>query len=256
MTELHAKVKGQGDPVIVLHGLFGSAENLGGIARALSETYEVHSLDARNHGRSFHNNDVSYPAMASDVLAYMDGAGMEKAILLGHSMGGKTAMEVALTAPDRVAALVVADIAPVAYEVDRHGRIFEGMNAVDMSRVSSRADAEAQLAPYIEEDGVLPFLLTNLRRGEDGNYGWRVNLAALQAGYADIIGANRQAVYDGPVLFIKGGDSPYLMAEHRDAVLARFPKAQVKVIEGTGHWLHAQKPETFNRLVLEFLASA
>lgn len=261
--ELNYRISGQGDPLILLHGLFGSLENLGGIAQRLEDDWQVHALDARNHGRSPHSGDMDYAAMAADVIAYMDARGLEKAALLGHSMGGKTAMQVALNAPGRVSALIVADIAPVTYR-PRHDAVMEGLKQVDLEQVKSRQDADRMLSEYVEMLPVRQFLLKNLQRVPTDEqksgaavFRWRLNLPVIQACYDNLAAAPDGAgPYAGPTLFIKGEDSPYIQEKHRDTVLSLFPGADVKVIQGTGHWLHAEKPDTFATLCRRFLQDA
>ena len=252
-VELAASVNGDGPPVILLHGLFGAGDTLGGIRRRLARDYQVHSLDLRNHGDSPHTDSMTYPEMATDVLAYMDRVGLSKASLLGHSMGGKVAMEAALMAPERVARLIVADIAPVAYE-PHHDNIEKALRALDPGRVRSRREADSVLAESIEERGVRQFLLTNLVPS-DGGFRWRMNVPGILACYDQIMaGPHTDGVYEGPTLFIRGAESDYIQAKHRDAVTGYFPEAELKVIPEVGHWLHAEKPELFARICQRFLA--
>lgn len=252
-VELNAGVKGEGSPLLLMHGLFGAGDTLGGVRRRLAPDYEVHSLDLRNHGDSPHTGSMSYPEMASDVLAYMDRAGLGQAHLLGHSMGGKTAMELALMAPERVQRLIVADIAPVAYE-PHHDAIHSALEAFDPAVVKSRREADGVLSEYIEEKGVRQFLLTNLVPS-DGGFRWRMNVPGILACYEQIMaGPSTDGVYEGPTLFIRGGGSDYIQSSHQDAVLHYFPSAELKVIPDVGHWLHAEKPELFGRICQRFLA--
>lgn len=252
-VELAASVSGEGPPVVLLHGLFGAGDTLGGIRRRLAREYQVYSLDLRNHGESPHTDSMSYPEMAGDVLAYLDRAGLAEASLLGHSMGGKVAMEVALMAPGRVTRLIVADIAPVAYE-PHHDNIERALRTLDPSRVRSRREADTVLAESIEERGVRQFLLTNLVPA-DGGFRWRMNVPGILACYDQIMaGPHTSGVYEGPTLFIRGGNSDYIQAEHRDAVTGYFPNVDLKVIPEAGHWLHAEKPELFARICQRFLA--
>lgn len=251
-VELNAGVKGEGRPLLLLHGLFGAGDTLGGIRRRLAPEYEVHSLDLRNHGDSPHTDSMSYPEMAADVLAYMDRAGLGEVCLLGHSMGGKAAMELALMAPERVERLIVADIAPVAYE-PHHDEIQEALEAFDPAAVKSRREADAFLAEHIGEKGVRQFLLTNLVPS-DGGFRWRMNVPGILACYQQIMaGPATDGVFEGPTLFIRGGDSDYIQSSHQDAVLGYFPNAELKMIPDVGHWLHAEKPELFARICQRFL---
>lgn len=260
-VELHYRISGEGRPLILLHGLFGSLDNLGVIARGLEGDWQVHALDQRNHGKSPHTDGMTYPQMADDVLAYMDAQGIEKAMVLGHSMGGKVAMQLALKAPDRIAGIIVADIAPVAYQ-PRHDHVLEGLKAVKTGKITSRQEADRALSEYVEEAGVRQFLLKNLaplsaaeRAGSAARYRWRLNLAAIDRSYPHLSAAPEgDGPYDGPVLFLKGAESAYIQSKHRDTITRLFPKADLRVIEGTGHWLHAEKPDTFVALCRRFLA--
>lgn len=261
-VKLNHRISGNGDPVILLHGLFGSMENLGGVAQRLQDEYQIHALDQRNHGRSPHTESMDYPAMARDVLAYMDAQGLERAAILGHSMGGKAAMQVALLAPERVARLIVADIAPVTYQ-PRHDAILEGLASLDVATIETRQQADEALAHYVETPQIRQFLLKNLQRvpdgerqaGEQGVFRWRLNLPVIQASYSNLAAApEAPAPYNGPVLFIKGADSAYIQDKHRAEVARLFPHASLRVIEGTDHWLHFEKPDTFAALCRQFLA--
>ncbi len=260
-VELHHQISGEGEPLILLHGLFGSLDNLGVIARALQDQWQIHALDQRNHGKSAHANTMTYPEMADDVLAYMDAQGLEKATILGHSMGGKVAMQLALKAPDRVAGIIVADISPVTYH-PRHDAVLEGLKAVDTAALKSRQDADRTLSEYVEEAGVRQFLLKNLmpiptaEKDDSGaRYRWRLNLPVIDRSYARLAAAPEgEGPYEGPVLFIKGADSPYIQTRHRDTIMQLFPNAELKIIEGAGHLLHAEKPDDFVALCRRFLS--
>lgn len=253
IVELNAGVKGQGPPLMLMHGLFGAGDTLGGVRRRLTSDYAVHSLDLRNHGDSPHTESMSYPEMAADVLAYMDSLGLDQAHLLGHSMGGKIAMELALMAPQRVARLIVADIAPVVYE-PHHDAIQQALETLDPAAVKSRREADAVLSQYIAEKGVRQFLLTNLVPAQ-GGFRWRMNVPGILACYKQIMAApTADGVYKGPTLFIRGGNSDYIQSSHQDAVQRFFPNADLKVIPEVGHWLHAEKPELFARVCHRFLS--
>lgn len=252
MVMLHSRERGQGEPLVLLHGLFGSGDNLGGIARQLEDDYTVISMDLRNHGRSPHASSISYQAMADDVIETMENLNVPKAAIFGHSMGGKVAMQLALTASGVVTKLIVADIAPVAYGRNHDG-ILEGMRAVKDAAPQSRDGAQDILNKFVKEPDVLSFLMTNWRRLENGRWGWRINLDVVVNKYQDIAAAPEGKPYQGPTLFIRGGNSDYIRPEHRDAILALFPQATVKTVEGTGHWLHAEKPDLVARVVSRFL---
>ena len=247
---------GSGPAVILMHGLFGSGGNLGALARSLAEQYCVHSLDLPNHGRSAWMEQASLPRMADAIMTWMDGQGLTQASLVGHSLGGKLAMEIALTAPQRCSALVVADIAPVPYP-PHHDDVFAALDAVSDARVGSRNEAAEIMSAHLEEEGVIQFLLMSLNRGDDGSYNWRFNLEGIKQDYAAVRAEpDVDAPYQGPVLFIKGGDSDYILPEHRERVLQLFPRAEMKIMPGCGHWLHAQQPALFNGIVTRFLSQA
>lgn len=249
---LYSRTRGEGDPVILIHGLFGSMENLGAQARALSERFCVHSVDLPNHGRSPHSTQMTLASMAAQLREWMDEQSLERAHIIGHSLGGKVAMELALTNPERCHKLAVLDIAPVQYE-PRHNDVFAAFNAVDPALLGDRKDADALMKPYVSELAVRSFLLKNLVKVEQ-SFAWRMNLPALTASYHELIGQNRcDATFDGPVLFIKGGDSSYITEAYRDAIGSRFPQAKLNIVPATGHWLHAEKPEQVARILARFL---
>ncbi|GGC69874.1 alpha/beta fold hydrolase [Marinobacter halophilus] len=259
-VELNDRISGKGAPLILLHGLFGSLDNLGGVARRLEDGWQVHALDQRNHGSSPHTDDMDYPAMAADVIAYMDARGLHQAAILGHSMGGKVAMQVALSYPERVKAIVVADIAPVTYKA-RHDAVLDGMKSLDLKGITTRQEADTQLAKFVDIPGVRQFLLKNLERipadqitDPDQTFRWRLNLPVIEACYQKLAAAPEgKGPYEGPVLFIKGADSAYIQEKHQETIRQMFPAAELKIIQGTGHWLHAEKADTFATLCRKFL---
>lgn len=246
-----------GTPLLVMHGLFGSISNWAWHSRKLAETYRVFVLDMRNHGASPHSEHMTYPVMAEDVKRFMDDHGIEKAMVLGHSMGGKVAMQLALSWPERVEKLVVADISPVYYGGNgkgEHDDIFKGLNAIDLTTLQNRKQADEVLAQWEPDEIVRQFLLSNLVRSDAGGFEWRINLQALQENYEALRDAPQsQGQYPGPVLFVRGDESRYIQSRHKEEILSLFPAAQVKTIMQTGHWLHAEKPETFFRIVSDFL---
>ncbi|HLV78464.1 MAG TPA: alpha/beta fold hydrolase [Marinobacter sp.] len=260
-VELNYRITGQGEPLVLLHGLFGSLENLGGIARRLEDRWQIHALDARNHGSSPHTDEMNYPAMAADVVAYLDSQGLEQASILGHSMGGKVAMQVALNYPERVSSIIVADIAPVTYQ-HGHDAILEGMKNLDLYGVRSRKQADERLAGFVDELGVRQFLLKNLERipaaeqsDRERIFRWRLNLPVIDACYPNLTAAPEgPGPFQGPVLFIKGGNSAYIQDKHQASIRELFPRVELKVIEGTGHWLHAEKADVFAGLCRDFLS--
>lgn len=250
--KLNFNRQGRGPAVILLHGLFGSSSNLAKAAKALCDDFSVYQVDLRNHGLSPHCADMDYPSMAADIIEFMNDQNIEHANLLGHSMGGKVAMQVALNYPERVNKLIVADIAPVTYP-HHHNPVLEGLQSLENSKLQSRQQADEKLAEFVFEAQVRAFLLKNLLRKQDGNYGLRLNLEAIVNHYEALGQAPTGTPFNGPTLFLKGLDSAYIQTKHRDEVLTLFPAAKMQVISGAGHWLHSDKPDTFNRLVKQFL---
>lgn len=243
-------------PVLVLiHGLFGDADNLAVIRRHFEHTHRVISIDLPDHGQSPGTEHFTLEDCVSGVLEVLAQEHVSRAAILGHSLGGKVAMLLALTHPQVVSSLIVADIAPVRYD-PRHNNVIAGLRGVDLATVSTRQDADRQLALHIEEPGVRQFLLKSLYQAEPGQWQWRFNIENLADSYEDIRSfPTLTAQFDGPVLFIKGGRSDYLDAKYRDSVVRYFPNAKARVIEHAGHWLHAEDPKQFNHLAERFLAS-
>ena len=250
--QLNYKLMGQGPVVIIMHGLFGSLENLNIIAKALSHNYTVINVDLRNHGSSFHSESMSYENMANDILSLFNILDITKAHIVGHSMGGKVAMQFTTLYSDMVDKLVVLDIAPVTYH-SRHDNVIDALNAVDNANVSTRSEADILMKPYLNEVGVRQFLLKSLVKAEQG-YQWKFNLDGITENYHHIISNinGSDACYNS-TLFIKGSQSDYILPEHRDSIVSLFPNSKAKVIHGAGHWLHAEKPEAVNRSIIDFL---
>lgn len=240
-------------PVLLAHGLFGSGKNLGGLARRLSETRRVLSVEMRNHGDSFHDPDHSYPALADD-LAQVIAAHGDQADVVGHSMGGKAAMMLALTQPARVRKLVVMDIAPFGYSHTQTALI-DAMEAVDLTGVRLRSEVDRQLAEHIPEPSVRAFLLQSLDLKSEPPR-WKFNLTALRDQMANLVGwpANApQASFDGPVLVLAGADSEYCREPQVEAIRDHFPQAKIRYFAGAGHWLHADRPNEVAEAIADFL---
>lgn len=245
-----------GPPLLVLHGLFGSLANLGWHSKQLAEDFAVIGVDLRNHGDSPHAGEMDYPVMAEDVKELMDALAIKPAALIGHSMGGKVAMQLALSHPDYVERLLVVDIAPVTYSAtnDGHRQIMEAMKALDLATLGNRADAEARLSEVIEDEATRKFILTNLTRSDDGTYHWRLNLDAIERHYDHLREKPEgEGPYEGPTLFVRGDLSRYVHKKHEPEILALFPQAGVKSVMETGHWVHAEKPQVFQKIVRDFL---
>jgi len=249
---LNYQIKGDGEPLVILHGLFGTLENWGSQIKTLAEHFQVIAVDMRNHGRSPHSDEMSYPAMADDIAELMTHLELDSALILGHSMGGKAAMQLALSHPEKVKRLIIADISPVQY-TPHHDDVFEGLFAINLENLKSRSEADKVLAEKVPELSVRAFLLKNLYRNESGGFSWRMNLPALHSEYIHISKPPAGKPFQGPTLFIKGANSDYILPEHREQILELFPTATYKLIQGAGHWPHAEKPELFSKLVLNFL---
>ena len=242
--------------LVFLHGLFGSSANWRGIARRFEADHHVVVPDLRNHGRSPHADGVSYAAQATDIAELLDRLGISRGILVGHSMGGKVAMQLALSHPDRVAGLVCVDIAPVRYPLDRFGPVFEAFAAVDPATLESRQQADERMAPYLPARAVRSYMLQNLIREEQG-WRWRLNLATLERGMAELSAfpPAEQAEYLGESLFVYGGNSPYVKPEHAVLIRRLFPYARLRQIVGAGHWVYADQPQAFGDALANFLVS-
>ena len=250
---LHFESIGHGPPLVVLHGLFGSLDNWRAVSNKLAGHFQVLAVDQRNHGRSFHSPNMSYPLMAEDIFEFLERQGLGCASLLGHSMGGKTAMEFALRYPGRVDKLIVADIAPRAYP-PRHQDILDALLSLDLAACGSRQQMEAALAPAIRDKLTRQFLLKSVERNAQGAFGWRMNLQGIADNYGRLCEALDQGrACSRPVLFIGGAKSDYLVAEDFDPIHRLFPHAQFQSLAGAGHWVHADAPQAFAGLVLEFL---
>ncbi|EAR14417.1 alpha/beta fold hydrolase [Robiginitalea biformata] len=256
MERLHANVLGEGTPLIILHGFLGMSDNWKTLGkRYADEGFRVHLLDQRNHGRSFWSDAFNYPLMAQDLERYMDRNQLGQAILLGHSMGGKTAMTFATAFQDRVKRLLVADIGPRQYP-PHHQHILEALEALPLGQIQSRGEADEKLSEYLPDWGIRQFLLKNLYWQGPRQLGFRFNLDVLKDSM-EAIGAAlpESAWYDGPTLFIRGGNSDYIGESDREGILAHFPNARIESVPGAGHWLHAEKPDAFFRLSCDFMKS-
>jgi len=251
---LNFKKYGSGHPLIILHGMFGMLDNWHSLARKFAEHFEVYLVDQRNHGKSPHSDEMDYYVMANDLGEFMKQNDIDSAFIIGHSMGGKTAMQFAVENNHKVDKLIVVDISPKKYEPG-HQEIFDALFSVNLEEIESRKEAEAKIAETIEEPGVRQFLLKNLdRKGK--KYQWKANLNIIHKNYLDIIG-NSLGPYDefgGPTMFIKGGNSDrYIDIDDWGEIVGHFPKALLETVEDAGHWVHAEKPEELYELVLGFL---
>jgi pimeloyl-ACP methyl ester carboxylesterase len=251
---LHSQIIGTGTPFVILHGFLGMSDNWKSLGkRFAAQGYQMHLIDQRNHGRSFHDPVFSYQAMAADLLLYCEHHNLDQVVLLGHSMGGKTAMEFAVTNPERVTKLIIADIAPRHYD-EHHQDVLKGLGLLDLSIINSRAKADQVLANYIKEPGLRLFLLKNLYWIEKKQLALRVNLPVVtkeisQVGKALAI----TAVFDKETLFVRGDNSSYITSLDETSIQKQFPKSQIKTVSNAGHWLHAENPEQFHQIVVDFL---
>ncbi len=250
--ELNFKQFGQGDPIIILHGLFGMLDNWQTIAKQLAEHHTVFIVDQRNHGKSPHHPDFDYAIMADDLRCFMEENWIYNAHLIGHSMGGKAVMQFALEYPEMVNKLIVVDIAPKAY-VGGHQTIFEALFALDLEQVQNRKEAEAKLMEYIPEFGVRQFLLKNLSRKKEGGYAWKMNLEAIHDHYQDILSKIDGDSVETDTLFIRGSKSKYIKDEDQEDIRQLFPNHSLKTIEDAGHWVHAEQPQQLLAMVRHFL---
>lgn len=246
---LHAVEAGDGPPLVLLHGLFGNAHNFRTAQRALAARFRVIALDLRNHGASPHADPMSYAALAGDVRETLAAVGALPAIVVGHSMGGKTAMRLALDAPGDVARLVVVDIAPVAYPPHFVAHL-AAMQTIAAAPVLSRAEADAMLSAAEPDPRARAFLMQNLRPGAPP--GWRIAVDAIATSLPAIATWDAPGIYDGPTLFIAGGASGYITPATHAAIAAQFPRARVETLPGIGHWVHADAPDAFLELVTSF----
>jgi len=266
--DLHYRHIGKGPPLIVLHGLYGSSDNWITVGRILSEKFEVFLPDQRNHGNSPHSKEHNYMLLKNDLLGFMDRQNINKAIIIGHSMGGKVAMFFAADYPERIQSLIVVDISPGSYkslqepmnQITLHMNIISTMMAVNFSEVKSRTDVDSQLATGIPSRRIRQFLLKNVTRDNKGKYSWKLNIGALYNNLPEIMdGLNIQRITKGdklkdfPVLFIKGEKSDYITESDYPAIYTLFPEAEIVSIPGAGHWLHAEQPELFIKTVTGFL---
>jgi pimeloyl-ACP methyl ester carboxylesterase len=253
-VELYVESQGSGTPLLILHGLFGSSRNWQGIATRLADAFQVHTIDLRNHGQSAQHPDMSYRAMAEDLEFLCARLGLGSVYVIGHSMGGKAAMQWALQYPGSIARLVVVDIAPVSY-LRTYAGLIDALLSLPLAELRNRAAAEERLRSHVPERPLRLFLLQNLRFDE-GTAHWRVNLPFIRAALPEIMGAPdlpHDAVFPGPVQFVLGAHSDTVQPEHRAVIHRHFPTARFDTIADAGHWPHADQPERFLDRVRRFL---
>jgi esterase len=253
--KLNFKKSGQGQPLIILHGLFGSLDNWQTLARQFSEHFTTYIVDQRNHGQSPQSEEWTYEAMVNDLVELIEDENIKQPVILGHSMGGKIAMFFAVQHPELLDKLIVADIAPRKYE-PHHDKIIEALYAVDVENISSRKEAEDRLSQHINDFGTKQFLLKNLywKDVEAKKLDWRFNLEVIAKNIEKIGMAvpDNKPAEDLSTLFIGGSNSNYIQEKDHQTIKKVFPKAEIKTIDGAGHWLHAEKPQEFFELVKDF----
>ena len=251
--KLNFRKTGTGEPLIILHGLFGSADNWFSIAKELEKDYTLYLIDQRNHGDSPHSEDWNYQLMATDLKELMDDQGIESAYLMGHSMGGKTAMAFALQFPEKVKKLIVADISPRYYPL-HHQEILKGLNAIPVDQIKSRKEADDILAKYVSNIGIRQFLLKSLGRNEAGGFEWKVNLKVITE-KIEIVGdeINSDRPFENPTLFMGGENSDYIQESDKADISMLFPNSNIIYIKNAGHWLHAEQPGPVIETVRAFL---
>ena len=250
---LHSKILGKGEPFLILHGFLGMGDNWKTLANKFAENYEVHLIDQRNHGRSFHSDEFDYELLVADLHNYITHYNLENVILLGHSMGGKTVMLFAVEFPKLVKKLMVADISPRYYPPHHHD-ILTALNSVDFSVQKSRNEIEEVLKEYIPQFGIRQFLMKNVMRKSKDEFAFRFNLESLTENYEEItVPLPSFTQFDGDTLFLSGENSGYIGEEDVALIEAHFPKAKIITIKNGGHWLHADNPTDFYNEVMSFL---
>jgi len=251
---LHSQILGEGTPFLILHGFLGMGDNWKTLGNEFAQLgYQVHLIDQRNHGRSFHAEEFSYEIMSEDLYEYCEQLQLDHILLLGHSMGGKTAMQFATTYPEIVEKLIVVDIGPKAYP-QHHQDILKALSLLDFTEINSRGEADEVLSAYIKEFGVRQFLLKNLYWKEKGQLGFRMNLEVLTEKIEEVgRPLAEDAVFEKPTLFIAGGASGYIEPLDELLISRHFPQAKIEIVPNAGHWVHAENPQEFYRVVEGFL---
>lgn len=253
MPILHSLILGKGEPLLILHGFFGMGDNWKTLANKFAENYQVHVIDQRNHGRSFHSEDFTFDLMVEDVMDYLEYHDLVTVNFLGHSMGGKVAMLFAITYPHLVHKLIVADIAP-RYYPPHHQFILEALHAVDFSKVRSRDEVDDIFKKYIPEFGIRQFLLKNVYRKTKEQLAYRFNLESLSNNVEEVgDGLPAFSQFEGETLFLKGENSGYISHDDEVLIKTHFPNSRIVIITNAGHWLHAENPSDFYQNIFNFL---
>jgi len=254
MQLLHSTIQGKGQPFLILHGYFGMSDNWKTLGNQFAENYEVHLIDQRNHGRSFHSNDFDYELLVEDVYAYIQHYNLKKIILLGHSMGGKVAMLFAVTYHEFIDKLIIADISPKYYQ-PHHQSILVALNSVNFSLHNTRSKVEEALRIYMKDEGVLQFMLKNVYRKNKESLAFRFNLHSLTLNNSEVGEALPSFThFDGQTLFLRGENSNYITSEDAPLIEAHFANSKIVTVKNAGHWLHAENPTQFYAEISAFLA--
>jgi esterase len=251
--KLHFKKFGSGPPLIILHGVFGSSDNWKTLANHLMITFEVYLVDQRNHGLSPHSDDLNYQVMTDDLKELLHNAQIEKCCLLGHSMGGKTAMNFAVQYPEKIMKLIIVDIAPKRYP-PHHQNILQGVHSLKINEINTRKEADDLLSTTINNSGIRQFILKNLSRNPEGLFYWKINWKAIEDNI-QAIGAPLLShdLFTGEVLFIRGAQSDYILNEDEPLLKKNFPNAVLMTIQKAGHWVHAEQPAQLLALINQFI---
>lgn len=251
---LHSNILGEGKPFLILHGFLGMSDNWKSLGNKFAEVnFQVHLIDQRNHGRSFHDDEFNYEVLVEDLKQYCDHHQLNDIILLGHSMGGKTAMLFATLYPEMVSKLIVADISPRFYPI-HHDQILEGLSSLDFNALESRTEADKTLSHYVSDFGTRQFLLKNLYWVEKGKLGLRMNLEVLKTNVEEVGEALPISnTFSGDTLFLRGDKSEYIALNDTSLIKMQFPNSSIETIAKAGHWLHAENPDDFYDSVMRFL---
>ncbi len=251
--KLHYRNIGEGEPLIILHGLFGSADNWQTLGKKFAENFSIYFVDQRNHGHSPHTEEFNYEVMADDLYELITDLGLSQVNLIGHSMGGKTCIEFAKHHSNLIKKMIIVDISNKAYH-PHHDILLDGMNNMDLTIVKSRSDADLYLSQTISDIGVRQFLLKNLYWIEPGQLAWRINLPVLSRKIGEIVDEIEFDHIDIPTLFIRGGRSNYILESDYKMIHSKFTSSEILTIEEAGHWVHAESPVVFYQMVMDFLA--
>jgi pimeloyl-ACP methyl ester carboxylesterase len=252
-VKLFSRIYGNGQPLIILHGLFGMSDNWKTVGKRFAINFEVHLLDLRNHGRSPHHSDFDYPSMSADILEYLHDNKLNHPILLGHSIGGKVAMKFAFTYPEKIEKLIVADMAPRRYNTDFVQTLLQTLHKLPLENFEKRKEIDSVLSSTYKDKGMRLFLLKNLYRNENKEFAWRFNIEVLLEKVNNIQEADFvKGICDVPTHFIRGGNSNYITTEDELIINKHFSDFSIATIEGAGHWLHAENPERFYDEVMGF----